>query len=426
MENKYLQGILKQRNPFLLFSPFLIFFSLYVIYAHKDSMDADEGRYVQFAMNLIGGFYSPPAPDIDLWCGPGYPIVLIPFRALGLPLITFTLLNVIFHYLSIVFLFKSLIRFVSFPFAIACSLFWAFSYPAFSYIALIHTETITWFLITLLMYCVINCFAKKNIKFIFFSGIILGYIALTKIIFGYVILVFLVALVPLIIFTKNKNHKTSLFIILIAFATSAPYLIYTYNLTGRIFYWGNAGGMSLYWMSTPFEMEYGDWNNETFDAMIDAHLTGGPMLLKDKHLDDFNKIMQKKGIERDDAYKAIAIDNIKSHPVKYFKNIIANLSRALFGFPYSYSYQRPLMKAWYSSIIFTLSLLSMILTLVNWQNINYSVRFLLILGVTYLGGSLLLSMENRMFLVVVPLILFWTGYILQKTIKINLVFNDTN
>lgn len=69
------------RNPFLLFSPFLLFF---VVIGYLDGsktvtgyiMDnhlftGDEGRYYTFAQNLLNGFYSPPAPNIDLWGGPG-------------------------------------------------------------------------------------------------------------------------------------------------------------------------------------------------------------------------------------------------------------------------------------------------------------------------------------------------------------------
>ncbi len=38
-----------------------------------------------------------------------------------------------------------------------------------------------------------------------------------------------------------------------------PYLLMTYSLTGKPFYWGSSGGLSLYWMSTPYDTEMGDW-----------------------------------------------------------------------------------------------------------------------------------------------------------------------
>jgi len=417
-ENRFFKEISKHRNPFVMFSPFLLFFSIYVFYTHQDKMQADEGTYVQFAQNLLNGFYSPAAPDINLWCGPGYPIILMPFLALGLPLISITLLNVLFQYFSIVLLYKSSIRYVSHRFALGISLFWAFCYPAYWCISLIHTETFTWFLLTLLMYHLINCFSESSKKYIYYAGILLGYTALTKIIFGYVILALFGGLIVILLFNKEKNIKKSLMVLSIAFMTAAPYLVYTYTITGRVFYWGNSGGMSLYWMSTPHEMEYGDWNNEAFNALNDAELTGSPELLKKTHQNDINKISQLNGIEKDDAYKKIAIDNIKSNPIKYLNNVISNLSRAFFGFPHTYSYQRPFLKIWYFSIVFTLVVVSLILTLLNLRKIDYSVIFLFFLMSIYLGGSLLLSMENRMFLIIVPFILFWFAYSFSKAFNV--------
>ena len=42
----------------------------------------DETRYLGFADNLTHGFYS-PRDSVQLWSGPGYPLLLAPFRAIG-------------------------------------------------------------------------------------------------------------------------------------------------------------------------------------------------------------------------------------------------------------------------------------------------------------------------------------------------------
>ncbi|MDP3014343.1 MAG: hypothetical protein Q8M92_08890, partial [Candidatus Subteraquimicrobiales bacterium] len=114
-------------------------------------MEGDEGRYILFAQNLLHGFYSPPAPDINLWNGPGYPIILMPFVAMRMPLIFITLMNAVFQYLSIVLLFKAMIQFVTFRKALLFSLYWAFCYSSYSYMSYILTEAFTVFLITLLI-----------------------------------------------------------------------------------------------------------------------------------------------------------------------------------------------------------------------------------------------------------------------------------
>ena len=68
------------------------------------------------------------------------------------------------------------------------------------------------------------------------------------------------------------RQRTGAAILLTAFVVLSPYALYTWRLTGRVFYWANSGGTTLYWMSTPFEGEYGDWNNDTFTA----HCTEAP------------------------------------------------------------------------------------------------------------------------------------------------------
>lgn len=413
------------RNPYLLFSPFLILFIVLVLKLHTDVMEGDEGGYIIFAQNLLHGFYSPPAPDINLWWGPGYPILLTPFVALHLPLICITLMNAVFQYLSIVILFKAMLQFVEFRKALLFSLFWGFCYSTYPYMALIYTESFTIFMISLLIFSLVNAFDKRISKYIFLSGFILGYIALTKVIFGYVILFLLLGSVLLWIKDrKNNNYRTSVLILLITFATVTPYLIYTHNLTGRLFYWGNSGGMSLYWMSTPYENEYGSWDSESYTAnLIDADIAGTTALLKLNHQKDIDYILKYKGVQKDDAYKKIAINNIKTHPKKYIKNIIANISNLLFGFPGNYTYQRPLLKIWYFSILYTLIIFCFIPTIINWRKISYCIRFLLVFAFIYLGGSSLVSGGNRQFVIIVPVLLFWIAYIINKSMTIKITFD---
>ena len=93
------------KNPWLLFLPFLVLYIIFVLIFPTTGHQGDEERYLMFANNLVNGFYSPPAPDINLTNGPGWPIILMPFIALGLPLITITIANAFFYYLSIIFLF---------------------------------------------------------------------------------------------------------------------------------------------------------------------------------------------------------------------------------------------------------------------------------------------------------------------------------
>lgn len=412
-------------NPYLIFSPFLIFFIVLVLKRHTDAMEGDESGYIYLAQNLLQGFYSPPSPDIFLWWGPGYPLLLAPFLALNLPLICITLMNAVFQYLSIVLLFKTLLLFLNFEKTLLVSLFWAFCFSTYQYMAWIYTESFSIFLISVLIYSIMNVFDNRINKHIFLSGFILGYIALTKIIFGYVILFLLVG--SIILWVKNRNilnYRRGVLVMLIAFITVTPYLIYTYNLTGRLNYWGNSGGMSLYWMSTPYENEYGSWFNETLTIESNnSNDAGSSSLLRLNHQKDIDRVTTLVGVQKDDEYKRIAINNIKSHPVKYLKNMISNISNMIFDMPNSYKYEHPILKIWYFSILYTLMLFCIVPTVINWKKHPYGIRFLLILAFIYLGGSSFVSVYNRQFVIVVPVLLFWIAYVINKSTTIKIKFN---
>jgi hypothetical protein len=131
-------------------------------------------------------------------------------------------------------------------------------------------------------------------------------------------------------------------------------------------------------------------------------------------------------LERDDAFKRIAWRNIKAYPLKYLQNCFSNIGRMLFNYPYSYSIQKPgtLLRFPLNGVVLFLMLFSMIPGLINWKRIPFSIRFALFLTLIYLGGSILECAEFRMFTIIVPVLLLWITFILSKSLKIRLSFDD--
>lgn len=427
---KFVQVIKAVKNPFLLFLPFLILYLAIVITFPPTGTYGDENRYLLLAQNLLHGYFSPNPPDIDLGNGPGYPILLVPFIGFHLPLIFITILNAILYYLSLVLLYKSLLRFSSFTITIIICLYWAIYINVYEYLTHIVTEVLTVFLVCLLTFSLLNAYKYNNLrkafKAIIFSGMAIGYLALTKPIFGYVIMFLSVGTAILIITNwKSVNYRKIGLILLVAMVTVSPYLIYSYHLTGRAFYWGSNGGNNLYWMSSPYKSESGSWIEYPFDK-VDLHVgvEGSKRIIDSLHKQDFEKINKYIGVKRDDTYKKIAITNIKSHPVKFLQNCFSNLGRMLFNFPYSYKIQKPhtLLRLPFNGIILVLILFCLIPTFINWRKIIFPLRFLLVFCFLYFGGSILGSAETRMFTMVVPILLFWVAYILEKTLKVNIKF----
>lgn len=419
------------KNPFLLFSPFLILYIIIAIAFPTNGTAGDENKYIALAENLTHGFFSPPPPDINLGNGPGYPILLMPFMAFHLPLISITILNAILCYLSIILIFKVVSQTTNSRFAVFFSFFWACYINFYKWIPLIITEVIITFFVTMLVFTMEKAFKiqdfKGTKKYVFLSGFIIGYAALIKPVFGYVLLCMMAGSIFLwLINRKSLNYQKGVVILLIAFATTLPYLAYTYKLTGRLLYWGSSGGNNLYWMTSPDEEEYGSWISYPVDsAGSKEYFPGSAESITARHQKDFDIINKYTGLEVDDAYRNIAINNIKSHPVKFIKNCISNIGRILFNYPYSYTAQKPTTLVWlpFNGVLLVLSLFCLLPTIKNWKRITYPIKFLLFFSLVYLGGSVLASAEIRMFSVIVPILLFWIAFIIQKTVKFKLRFD---
>lgn len=420
------------RNPYLIFLPYLIIFIIYVLLIPTDGAAGDQSRYLFYAKNLIQGFYSPPAPNIWLLNGPGYPTILVPFLVLKLPLISITIANAFFYYFSIILLFNALKDIVSFNATLVFSLAWASYSLAYQNMPFIHTETFTYLLVSSLIYLLVKSYAHTNQKilnkYIIFSGFIFGFIVLTKMIFGYVLTVILLGSIVLwILHRKNSNYRKTVIISLLALMTTTPYLAYTYNLTGRFFYWG-MGSDSLYCMSTPYSGEYGDFKIGVSVNPIVAgnyNIPGSDSILRAHYAKDYEELDQKTGLEKDDTYKKLALQNIKSHPLKYAQNVFYNMCRLIFHYPFSYAIERPkvVMVFAVNGIIFTLMLFSLVPTIMNWRKIPIYLKFLLFITILYLGASSLVTAFVRMFTIIVPILLVWFAYIFQNTVKINLKFD---
>jgi hypothetical protein len=130
--------------------------------------------------------------------------------------------------------------------------------------------------------------------------------------------------------------------------------------------------------------------------------------------------------QQDDKLKKITISNIKNHPLKYINNCFCNLGRILFNYPYSYTLQRPgtLLRLPPNGVILVLGLFSLIPTLANWKRIVFPIRFVLFVFCLYMGGSLIGSAEARMFTVVIPILLVWISFVLERSVRLKIRFDD--
>jgi len=437
------------KNPFVFLLPFLLFAITIVLFFSNNESYGDEIRYLGYATSLTKGYFSNPYPYIDLGNGPGYPLILTPFVAVHAPVIILKLLNSVFYYFSIVFIFKSLKLFVPFKFAIVITFIWALYPNLLSELPHVLPEIFASSLVAIIIFCSLSGLRKdagiKGHKFLILAGFAFGFLILTKPIFGYVLLtmycgIFLFWMLKI----KNTNYKKTIILLSIAFIINIPYLIYTYQLTGKMFYWSSFGGNNLYWMSTPFKGEYGEYYRYPFSQLPDQ-IEGSVDSLKKHHDKDFEEMLKNpevrkaniidgrmvldlsNGISQDELLKQIALKNIKSHPLKFLENLISNAGRMIFNYPASYTLQKPstLGRLPINGTLIVIAFFCFIPTLLNWKKLDFSIRFLLIFGLIYFGGSLFGSADTRMITKVVPVILIWISYILNKTVRVKLKYVDS-
>jgi hypothetical protein len=416
-----------ERSPFFLFLPLLFIYSVYVYYFHTDQMTGDEVRYIQFAQNLLNGFYSPSYPNIDLINGPGYPILLLPFIGLKLPLFCITLFNAVLYYLSVVFLFKT-VHILTSSFKTACivALCWGINILAYQEMPCILTECFTLFLISLFSYQIIKIYSTSSITYrsIGFAGFTLGFLILTKVIFAYVVCVLLLLTMLFYFLQKRPDKLLKIVCILsISIGTITPYLIYTYSLTGKFFYLSSEGGKVLYWMTSLDAHEYGDWNNNSFTANCSNTIFCNAAYIAKNHASEIKRIQHSKSVlEVDSLFKEYAIQHIKANPLKYVKNWYANIGRLLFGFPASYYFQSPttLIRIYINSILLLAMVYSLIIAMWNWKTLPLEIKILIGFSIVYLGLSSLVSAYPRQFNVMVPAILIWITYALKNTVRVQL------
>ncbi|RJO61345.1 hypothetical protein C4544_03180 [candidate division WS5 bacterium] len=395
--------------------PLLIIYVFFVVLYSTPSLLDDEARYLMFATNLSHGDYS-TENEINLWNGPGYPILLTPFIFLNLPLMIAKLLNAFLLFIAINYIYKTLLFYMQEKRALLYSYILGGYPPFFRYIHQLMAESFSVFLVCGFLFhlCAYYQNNSNSWRHLIISSIYLGYLALTKIFFGYLILAGILLYLCLYLWKKRQSIKKILIIYMLSMIFCVPYLIYTYHLTGQIFYWGNSGGMSLYWMSSPLKEELGDW-------FWEKEVLENPLRFE-KHIDVFKSIEKVAPVQKDKVLKKKAIRNIVNDPLKYFKNWLANLGRLLFNYPFSYSDQKLssyfyLLPNMFLIVFFTLCIYPAYI----YRNlIPAELWHLILFAVIFIAGSSMLSAYNRMMWPVVPIFSFWIFYILNRFIRIDI------
>tara|TARA_B100000401_G_scaffold433669_1_gene372622 strand:- start:434 stop:1714 length:1281 start_codon:yes stop_codon:yes gene_type:complete len=408
----------KENNYF-----FIIFFSFLFLYTIifiggillgriPNYCVVDECRYFENAINLSNATYQNPL--VDRLVPPMHSIYIGPFVLLDFGRRSVVYLNLIISCLTISLTYITSRLYLSNKISLITSILYGFYYIKFEQDFTALTEPFTTFLVISYLFLVSQYKFTKKKYFIILSGITSGALSLERPIFFYVTLFFLI--ITFFMYLKNKKYLILFFSLILSISITVPYQIFTFRTTGKLLFMSNISGETLYWMSSPFQREYGDWNNENFDANCQSQFQRGincnSIFFEENHGKFFNSIKDLNMIEKNDLLLKKGIENIKNYPLKYARNIISNVSRLFFNFPGSYVFQsdKTILRIIPNSIILNLMIFSFFSTIINIKKIPKEMIFCISFTLFYLFLSSLITAYARMLVVAVPYILIWCAY----------------
>ncbi|MCB4808867.1 hypothetical protein LG651_11450 [Tamlana sp. 62-3] len=390
----------------ILFLPLLILYILIALLVIDNGLGGDQARYLRYAKNLLNGTYAIDGA-LFLWNGPGYPLILAPFVFLNASIIFLKGLNIIFLFFGILFFHKTCLAFFNKIQALLCSYILGLYYPNLLFsLKYILTEGFAFFLACGFLFYFTTALKKGKRKHIILASVFLVLLLLTKVIFAYV--TFGIIAISLFMFAFKKlrlQAKRVLIIFVFANVLSLPYLFYTYSLTSKFPYYSNAGGQCIYWLSTPFENEQGEWV-----LASDKYFKTKPQYKN--HNEFLNTIKTLKPVEKDASLKEKALTQIKENPKKFFKNYISNISRLFLDIPNSYTNQSIgfIFYAVPNSFIFVFLCLSVFFSFLSFKKLPVGIILFSTFSLIYLFGSSLLCAYPRMLYPILPFLFLWIFY----------------
>ena len=440
MKTYFNNHILTSKPAIYLWPILAIYLGIVAKFAANEPL-GDGIRFWAYAGNILKGTYATPEVGM-LHMGPGYPMLLSIFRGLDIPIFIAIALNTILLFGACVYLYKIISQFLPPKVAIVITYAFAFWDPFLLYwMQKLCSEPLVVFLIVYAIYHLLNYYNTPHTKILLKISAALAYIALTKVIFGYVLLVFLILSAIIYVISKQKVFHKNIMIAGLALLFCLPYLGYTYKETGKLFYWGNSGGELLYWTASPHQTDLGEWHaagpgmNDFFAQRhnlsgIDPDLVYEVNELITKRIYQDHKTFKEKlnglgSYSADALYKQEAIKNIKAHPINFIKNWIMNIGRITLGYPHALFAKPPfssfmsLLNIIKSSFLVVFFILSLLLSLRLRKQIPHAYWSILLFGMIYFGGVSILAAQSQRFLIpIFPILFIWMGY-LASYLKIN-------
>jgi hypothetical protein len=380
-----------------------------VVRSHGLGPLGDEPAYLRYGEHLLHGRYAIPGTHDAtqfVWHGPGLPALLPPFLLADAPLWVMRLTGPVLLFAAIL-LFHRLLRLRLSPgWALGGAWLFGLYAPMGEVVGTLHKEPLALALLAAAMIGATRYLDSGRPRHLLLAGAGLTGLVMTRLEYGWV----LVVLVPLAavwaLCTRRTESRRMLLVAGLGLAGCVPWLIYTFSLTGQVLYWGNSGGLSLYWMA-PHPGQDGAWH--AMHSVFRDH-----SLAAYRHFFRYAKSLPP--LPRDLLFRHVAVAEILRDPDGYALNVLANVARGLVAAPISGGV--PVLASVFAGM-FSLPLLAAVLASVAWLRLRRrrapergglpsEAALFGAFAVLALGLHLLPSTEPRLLLPIVPIALWVT------------------
>lgn len=290
----------------------------------------DEAPLLGFSARLLDGHYAAPGTMDSisyLWHGPGTPLLLTPFVALDVPLSVLRFIGPVLLFAAALAFHRLLRTRVGPRGALVGTYAFGLYLPFYEGLPTLHKEPLAVLLVTAGLLWTSRLLLGGGRRHIALAGLALGALAMVRLEYGWLTIALLaVSATWWLLATDRVPARRMVCVCAVALATCAPWLVYTYDLTGHALYWGNSGGSSLYWMSpTGGRIETGQWHAE-------HSVFKDPTLSRYREL--FTRLHRLAPVQRDQGLRRAAAANVRARPVLYLRNLATNVVRLWFLEPF--------------------------------------------------------------------------------------------
>lgn len=326
-------------SPVVRLLPLLAVFVAVSLLTDTSRLNGDEAPILAAAHRLLHGYYAVQGTMDStqyLWHGPGLPALLAPLAALGIPLAELRLTSPLLMFAAALLFYRFLRLRLSQRGALIGAYALGFYAPGYYVLGTVAKEPLALLCAIAALDGTARYLMHGQRRHALLAGLSLGALVMTRLEYGWVITGCLIS--GLIWWSvvrlrhgaapvRTTAARRWTVVCAIGVLACLPWLAYTYEITHHVFYWGNSGGISLYWMSSPSASQLGEWHA--------AHTVNTDPALA-AYRPFFHYVSSLGPLRADLKLQHVALVQALGHPAKYLLNLLANVGRMFLGFPFSF------------------------------------------------------------------------------------------